>query len=290
MSSRGCPPTPNWLLHALKVNEQLNAALARTIARQSQVASDAVSNALRQYQDAATAALRQYHDVVLPGIAQAADQLRRAWAAFSPDNWQDFDIDVIDASADSGINLVWVPRMGVIEQIVAAEPPDRYAVLVRNKGAILDDLSAVLDQAGGCALEGHTDACAFAAEAITAARCGHWSAAQALTACGVGPIVHETYGHRLLADARKQFEKRNIDEATMQIIKVTLLELAAARALRRTQTVSPQGFNRNATQHGMREFFSESNAMAGMLLLVGWLRELKWWTDRAPDHRKLEAN
>jgi hypothetical protein len=34
-----------------------------------------------------------------------------------------------------------------------------------------------------------------------------------------------------LSAARKEFEKRNLDDATMQIIKVTLLEVCSAKAL-----------------------------------------------------------
>jgi hypothetical protein len=43
-----------------------------------------------------------------------------------------------------------------------------------------------------------------------------------------------------------------------------------------TLTFQPDGFNRHATQHGERNFFSKANALAGLLLLVGWLREFKW--------------
>jgi hypothetical protein len=39
------------------------------------------------------------------------------------------------------------------------------------------------------------------------------------------------HGFPTLSAARKEFEKRNLDDATMQIIKVTLLEVCSAKAL-----------------------------------------------------------
>jgi hypothetical protein len=96
---------------------------------------------------------------------------------------------------------------------------------------VLDDLDAVLNRARGVDVPGHDDGCAFAAEAIAAARDDHWSAAQSHTASGLGHVLQHVHGFPTLSAARKEFEKRNLDDATMQIIKVTLLEVCSAKAL-----------------------------------------------------------
>lgn len=55
------------------------------------------------------------------------------------------------------------------------------------------------------------------------------------------------------------------------------------RALRDYDEIGPDGFNRHAIHHGEREFFSHANALAGLLLLVGRLREFKWLGDKHPE-------
>jgi len=61
------------------------------------------------------------------------------------------------------------------------------------------------------------------------------------------------------------------------------LEVAAAKALTNFESFLPDGFNRHASQYGARRFLSQSNALSGLLLLVGWLREFKWVSDNQPE-------
>jgi hypothetical protein len=180
--------------------------------------------------------------------------------------------------------LIWAPRPEVIREVLAAKESARLSTLAGSTDAVLDDLDAVLAQAQNLDLDiaGHPDACAFAAEGIAAARDGHFNAAQSLAACGLGPILHETWGFRLLGEAFKEFRAQSVDDVGMQLMKLTLLQSCTATALIDTEDANPNGFNRHATQHGNREFFSRANALAGVLLLVGWLREFKWLADNHP--------
>ena len=87
-----------------------------------------------------------------------------------------------------------------------------------------------------------------------------------------------------LGAARKKFSARDIDEAAMTVLKVALLEVCTVKALTDIHRgAEPQLFNRHGTQHGDRRFFSRSNAVGGLLLLVGWIREFAWLAEHRPD-------
>lgn len=206
-----------------------------------------------------------------------------------PDNWHAMESDplnVIDVITDTGLCLVWAPRAEVVDAIVAEpETSSRVSLLALQREAVLADLEATLNAAGEVDLPGHADASLFAREALTEGYEGHFPAAQALAACGIGQILHETWGWEILGRAFKTFKDKHREAKTVQMVfmKVTLLQACTARALSNYNEVSPdEGFNRHATQHGERAFFSASNALAAMLLLVGWLRELKWLVEH-PD-------
>jgi hypothetical protein len=62
----------------------------------------------------------------------------------------------------------------------------------------------------------------------------------------------------------------------MTALKAALLEVCTSKALTNTDKAQPDAFNRQGTQHGDRKFFSQSSALGGVLLLVGWVRELTW--------------
>jgi hypothetical protein len=137
---------------------------------------------------------------------------------------------------------------------------------------------------GTVELAGFRAASAFAQEAIAAAHDGHMTAAQSLAACGLEPAARVSFGIPRLSAVRKRFETRNVDEVTATLIKVTLLQMCTAKALAQfDERMLPEGFNRHATQHGERACFSDANALAGILLLVGWLREFGWFAAHHPE-------
>jgi hypothetical protein len=81
---------------------------------------------------------------------------------------------------------------------------------------------------------------------------------------------------RGLGAACREFSERDIDDATMKVLKVALLEKCTATALTDIPNAQPEVFNRHGTQHGDRRFFSQPSALGGLLLLVGWVREFAW--------------
>jgi hypothetical protein len=186
---------------------------------------------------------------------------------------------VVDLVQESGIPVIWVPRAEVIEGLLAADSGDRYAALVSSSADVVEDLEAALSMARGADVQGHAEAIEFADEAVAAARDGHWWAAQALAASGLGQVIHRVLEYRVFRDAYKQFSERDIEEADMTVLKAALLEVCTAKALTDTGKAQPGVFNRHGTQHGERRFFSQSSALGGLLLLVGWVREFAWLSE-----------
>jgi hypothetical protein len=268
----------------LKTNEKLQ----RTFAALSPALNSSTNTVLKEFEN-------RYDTLFKPSIKQALDSyllvadLQKAWRHYIPDNWlglESNEMDVVDLIEQSGIPLVWAPRADTIEVILAADDP--YAALVSCDQPVLEDLDAVLARASGADVAGHVEACAFAEEALSAARDGHWSAAQALAASGLMHVIHEMLGFPLmggLGAAFKKFNASDVDEATMTVLKQTLLDVCSARALTDIAKTTTNGFNRHGTQHGDRKFFSASSALAGLLLLVGWIREFTWVSETYSDQR-----
>ncbi len=234
-------------------------------------------------------AQQYYEEVVRPGLA-SLQKFTEAFEDCLPSNWRELEPYELAATAklveESRLCLVWVPRIEIVRSMLAAdEQAARLAVLVSSRDAVLGDLSVVLADSRGATVEGHFDACEFAAEAIAGARDSHFHAAQALAASGLGQVLHGTLGYPLLhglGRAYKEFRDNKLEDMTMRLMKADLIELCTATALTDIEKVELDGFNRHGTQHGQRSFFSEANALAGMLLLVAWVREIKWLADNYP--------
>jgi hypothetical protein len=257
---------------------------AKELARFTQSINDEVQRSIRASQGVLQGAAvpgRQYATIAKPDFTRTVNQLQKLWLRSAPANWHglgDEALELTDLVQESGVCLVWVPREMVIRRLLGVDATARPAELALLSEEVLDDLEAALGESQMLELDlrGHAEGCEFASEAIAAARDGHWTAAQAVAACGLGRVLHATFGFSTLGKAFKKFNARDVDEATMEILKVALLEVSTARALQNYGDVQPAGFNRHGTQHGERQFFSKANALEGLLLLVGWLREFKW--------------
>jgi len=280
--------SPEWV----RGMEQLNELAAQTEALRDTLRVALNAEAVEALQEMAAASATYYDRVLRPAVG-ALDRVRNAWRSDMPENWQELEgteLEIIDFVKASGLCLVWAPRPQVIRALLDADDEaERARVLAENADAILDDLDAVLAASEGCGIDGQADACAFAVDALTSARAGHFNGAQALAACGLARVIHASFGLSFGA-ARDKFEKFDLEEATMMVLKIGVLEVCTAHALKQYRPVGaadlPDGYNRHATQHGERATFSQENALAAMLLLVGWVRQLKRLEERRP---QLEA-
>jgi hypothetical protein len=138
-----------------------------------------------------------------------------------------------------------VPRAKVIEALLAADPAARNATLASSSADVVEDLEAALSTARGANVRRHAEAIEFADQAVAAARDGHWWAAQALAASGLGQIIHRVLDYRVFRDAYKQFSEPDIEEAEMTVLKAALLEVCTAKALTDTDRAQPDVFNRH---------------------------------------------
>jgi hypothetical protein len=92
-------------------------------------------------------------------------------------------------------------------------------------------LAAAIEAVGAVDREGFDAAAAFARDAVAAAGDGHLTAAQSLAACGLEPAVRLSFGIENLGEVRKQFDARKVDDVTLTLMKVTLLQMCTVKAL-----------------------------------------------------------
>lgn len=147
----------------------------RELAAQAHRWRDELDHQLTPFRQAqlrfAEQAARHYETVIKPALEQAERihaLVRATWLESTPENWHALEseqLDVIDLVEETGICLMWAPRPEVIRALLAANPTDRYVLLTEFSSAILDDLDVAIFEARGVQVEGHADACEFAAEA-----------------------------------------------------------------------------------------------------------------------------
>jgi hypothetical protein len=218
---------------------------------------------------------------VLASVARASEEIRRAF----PANWQGLNAEELGgalALVEAGqMSVVWVPREDIMRELIACPDfAEQRRVMSRRRAEILEDACAVLEDCTHHRFAGQSAIEAFALEAVRTAKAGELDlAAQAVTASGLGTVIHDALGHARLGEAFKAMSQADHEEASLSEMRVVGLRLATANALVDV-TRHPVGFNRHGTQHGTIEYFSEPEMLAGVMLLCAWARELSWWAER----------
>jgi len=291
MSGRSLPAgarPPSWLQDAMRQAAETQKTIQRSL--------DTIDDGQRRKAEAIARSVEANYTSLVKPTLQVLRKTRAAWKASLPSNWIELSAEelarTLELIEEAGLCLVWAPRVEVIRQILESEDREgQLRVLELRRTEVLEDLETALGEAREPEIVGHGDACDFAADALAAERDGHSAAAQALTAAGLGPIVHGTLGFERLGGAYKRFSKTDMDEATLRLMKMSLLQLCTAKALTDTDRVEGAGFYRHATQHGDRSFFNPANSLSALLLLVGWVRELKWLNEAHPEFfREVETS
>jgi hypothetical protein len=176
--------------------------------------------------------------------------------------------------AESGICLVWIPPAGIVEAIACARSKDeRDRVLLANAGPILE----ALDQAIGEATHPELSATADAAhEAVAIYRDGRIRGAQALAAATLSEVVEGHFGFEKFSLARQAFENERPSDAGLWSYRRVAIQSAIHAAILRSEELGPAaGFNRHLSVHGVSgDQFTPAHALAGLMLVVGALREL----------------
>jgi hypothetical protein len=208
-------------------------------------------------------------------IAGMGEPLRQAVAEAMPPNWEGRDVGEVDRflamSAETGLNVVWVPRLDILEQLAAAEgEAERNAVLTDRRDDILPDIEACLDEVTH---DGVADELHLAKSAVAAVRDGYEAPGQALAASVLSGLVHTTFDFKRLATARERFIRDDPDQVALRMFRVTVILRTFGRALARTDEADP-GFNRHASLHALEGQYTGPNAISALLLLAGVIREV----------------
>jgi hypothetical protein len=227
------------------------------------------------------------HQRLIEDTRRAAQALVQTYRASLPANWHVLEGDGLDRAislaTETGLCLVWVPREEIVVELVGAADHDaRSLILTDRRVEVLDDLDAVLGDSVDFIARSHEQAHDLAGKAVAAGRDGHDEAAQCLAAAALGLLLHEVLGFSKLGAAYREMSARDIEETVVRLLRITVIELATARALTDTDK-HEVGFNRHGTLHGKPEFLSRAYSLSGLLLLAAWVRELAWWQRHQPD-------
>ena len=248
---------------------------------------EAITDAMRPVVEAVARFEAQWRDVaarlpppesILRLVETVAEGGRLALQRGLPANWRELDLAdwerALRLGTEHGISVIWAPRVEIVRELIGAETEaERDRVLVEHRERILGDLESPLREATYDRF-GHGPSMAW--QALGALRDGHYAPAQSHAAAALTQLVHDNLGHAQLHDARRAFEQHDPMHVEMGMFRITALLRTLARALHRTDDARP-GFNRHASAHGVATAqYSEANALAAMLLLVGLLRELQF--------------
>jgi len=210
--------------------------------------------------------------------AAPIDLLKSFFEGLVPRNWWPLQVGMhLQAQSvmtESGVCLVWVPPAPTVEAIVcASSKEDRDRVLLANAETILGALDQVLGEATHSELVTTVDA---AREAVAIYRGGHTRGAQTLAAATLGEVVEGHFGFEKFSVARRAFEnEQTCDAGLWSYRRVAIQTAIRAAILRSEEQGSAAGFNRHLSVHGVSgDQFTPAHALAGLMLVVGALREL----------------
>jgi hypothetical protein len=208
-----------------------------------------------------------------------AERFEESLRAAYPTNWLHLEAeDVIGAGelmTKQGLNVAWVPRVGVVRELLTAPDAEaREQVMHDREAEILDDIRRSLAATSHPELVEPVNALA---EAVGSFGDGRYRSAQALATVTLGTLIHDAFGDSKFADARRKFEAFDPEEAPLQEFRLSAVLRCVARALEPT-TVAGPGFNRHASAHRVStDQYTRTNALASLMLVAGVLRELDFW-------------
>jgi hypothetical protein len=259
--------------------------------------ADAVAPLVRRQTEAFVEALapvlERNTELAARFLAENAEQLRRVQALgealqlkWLPPNWRELSIAGFQRTrlvAETGaVSIVWVPRHDIVGELVGAETYDECSrVLLERRAEVLDDLEASLAECTMFGTPAHADFVVTARDAVRA-RAGADRAAHAAAAAAITHLIQEVLGRRVLKTAREEFERTPLSESGIMTYRRALLQSVSAASLSFTGDNVP-GFNRHGVAHVGGTYWDEADMLRGLLLVVGWARELAWIMEHEPE-------
>jgi hypothetical protein len=213
------------------------------------------------------------------------ERLRRAWEDALPSNWEGFEVEEVTAAVErienTGYCLVWLPRLEIVREVLAADEGATKNVLLARRDDVLVDAATVLADVTDPDLALERDA---ASAAIRSFQDGHWMSAQALASSVFTSAAHKTFEMGTKAISKRMSEKHP-NEAALAQLRLTTIYLGALHALDvfRPDKGYPvrRDFNRHNTAHRITaEQWTEANALSAVMLGTAFLRELNFWFAR----------
>lgn len=217
-----------------------------------------------------------------PQWQQALQRLGTSLARYWPDNWEDLgaaDIAAVLAIAQQdGLALVWVPRSGLVTELLAAADGDaRRALLGEHVEEVVADCGAVVAHVDHPRLREYQDRLG---QAVAAHQAGLHAAGQALDAAVITALLQWVYGHVELKKVRKSpMRAKDAEEQLLRDLKVAVLIEAAVPATaggmdKLGDDELPDRFNRHATLHRVADrAYTVPNALSALMLATGLLAE-----------------
>ena len=310
------------LLAASRVHQQLDDSITRTLAPylESVLAQQRMAEDLARSVSAAGLLHRQFlampsilaatqmHQQLGESIALSLAPHREAFAEFArsvvqpliklpslnlppdwfPRNWEDVpDLDVGKALViilDEGVPLVWVPRPGIVAELVGAADADvRDGILLSSRDDIGADCLSVLDEVTAPELKPLAE---LAAEAVSALQGGHGSSAQALAGNVFDTLLRDgarrgvmfagpPIGYFKYDKVRKQITPISDDTAIRRFRPDCVLSAAVAALENYDPSDPPPArFVRHATAHrACPAQYTPVNAIVAVMLVASMLRE-----------------
>jgi hypothetical protein len=221
--------------------------------------------------------------VIEPAIRmaqQAADLI----AAALPENWRDVDdiFPVLGLAETGTIPLIWAPRADIVAALAASGThAAREQILVDRRNDVLVDVDAVFQDAAGSGNAALQQAYTQAGQALASAEANLDVPAQAAFASALGHVLEGALGFDRPGAAYRLYAATKPDDTDISELRLAFLQVATANALTDTK-FAPSGFNRHGTQHGNPAYLTQPSMLGAALLVVGWLRELRWLEDNEP--------
>jgi hypothetical protein len=220
---------------------------------------------------------------VIKALQDAGRVAAEAWERGMPRNWVGFEFEEMDATLTrvraTGYSLVWVPRVDVLREVLAAPEEDTATVLLAHRAEVAEDMNECLAEvtAPGFLLE--RDA---ATAAVGAFVDEHVQASQALASSAFTSTLHAWFKDGRTRRIRKELIERDPEDVAISQFRIRTIYLAAAQALEefRPDVARPERrrFNRHNTAHRITSAqWTEANALSALMLASSLLREIDHW-------------
>lgn len=222
-----------------------------------------------------------------PAVAEVLVGVQYFAAHAHVENWDELDFDEMETAmqlmrADDGVPLAWVPPSHIVKALVDADDHDaRDAVLLAHSDEVIAASRDILKEV---TLDRLQDASVMIDESWSAYGAGLFRPAQSGAASAVSEVVNEWLDDqfqgkefRELKDRVDQYRTTEPDTWVVTEIRMTAVLCSLSTAAQATKRGYP-GFNRHAAAHGASsEYFTQANALRGLMLATGGARELQFW-------------